>query len=93
MFGLVVIVLSVIVAIFAYFIAPDPSPYANRIILEIGGEKPGYKQSFLKVKNTRVIETTSFFTRLTSGTNDQYNYLPITSHETKGRQYHCSEIY
>ncbi len=83
MFGLVVIVLSVIIAVVAYFIAPDPSPYANRIILEIGGEKPGYQQRFLKVKNTRVIETTSLFTRLTSGTIDQYNYLPITSNETK----------
>ena len=84
MFGLIIISLSAVVAIFAYFIAPDFTPYANRIILEIGGEKPGYQQTFLKVKNTRTIKTTSFFTRLTSGTNDQYNYLPITSHETKG---------
>jgi peptide/nickel transport system permease protein len=84
MFGLVIISLSVIVAVFAYFIAPDSSPYANRIILEIGGEKPGYKQTFLKVKNTRAIQTTSFFTRLTSGTNDQYNYLPVTGYQTKG---------
>ena len=44
-FGLIVIFLAVIIAIFAYFFAPDPSPYSNRIILEIGGEKPGYKQS------------------------------------------------
>ena len=85
MFGLVVISLSVIVAVFAYFIAPDSSPYANRIILEIGGEKPGYKQTFLKVKNNRTVKPTSFFTRLISGKNDQYNYLPITSHETKRR--------
>jgi ABC-type dipeptide/oligopeptide/nickel transport system permease subunit len=84
MFGLVIIALSVLVAIFAYFIAPDSSPYANRIILEIGGEKPGHKQIFLKVKNTRIVKTTPFFTRLVAGTNDQYNYLPITQHETKG---------
>jgi len=84
MFGLVAICLTVIIAIFAYFIAPDPTPYANRIILEIGGEKPGYKQNFLKVKNTRQAEPASFFTRLFSGLNDQYNYLPITNHETKG---------
>lgn len=84
MFGLVIIALSVIVAIFAYFIAPDSSPYANRIILEIGGEKPGHKQTFLKVKNTRKAETTSFFTKLTHGTNDQYNYIPVTKQETKG---------
>ena len=84
MFGLVVIVLSVVVAVFAYFVAPDSSPYANRIILEIGGEKPGHRQSFLKVKNNRVVGTPSFFTQLISGTSDQYNYLPVTSYEMKG---------
>jgi ABC-type dipeptide/oligopeptide/nickel transport system permease subunit len=84
MFGLVVIILSFFVAVFAYFIAPDSTPYANRIILEIGGEKPGHQQTFLKVKNNRVVGTASFFTRLISGTSDQYNYLPITSNEKKG---------
>jgi ABC-type dipeptide/oligopeptide/nickel transport system permease subunit len=84
MFGLVVIALSVVVAVFAYFIAPDSSPYANRIILEIGGEKPGHRQIFLKVKNNRVVGTTSFFTKLITGISDQYSYLPITGYETKG---------
>jgi peptide/nickel transport system permease protein len=84
MFGLAIICLSAIIAIFAYFIAPDPTPYANRIILEIGGEKPGHKQNFLKVKNTRSVQPVSFFTRLVSGASDQYNYLPIVNHETKG---------
>jgi len=83
MFGLVIIGLSVIVAVFAYFIAPDSSPYANRIILEIGGEKPGYKQTFLLVKNTRAIEPASFWRRLTAGATDQYNYLPVTNYEKK----------
>ncbi len=84
MFGLVIIALSVIVAIFAYFIAPDSSPYANRIILEIGGEKPGHKQSFLKVKNTRIVKQLHFSPNWLMAPHDQYNYLPITQHETKG---------
>ncbi len=84
MIGLAVIFLSVLVAIFAYFIAPDPSPYANRIILEIGGEKPGFEQSFLKVKNDRTIGKSSFFTTLLSGKADPYNYVPISAHEEKG---------
>lgn len=84
MFGLLVIVLAVIIDAFAYFIAPDSSPYANRIILEIDGEKPGYTQSFLKVENNRVAGSTSFLSRLVSGTIDQYIYLPVTSHEIKG---------
>ena len=45
-FGILVIIIAVIIGIFAYFISPDPSPYANRIILEIGGEKPGFKQTY-----------------------------------------------
>jgi peptide/nickel transport system permease protein len=84
MFGIVVIALSVILAVFAYFIAPDSSPYANRIILEIGGEKPGYEQVFLKVKNSRIISEASIFTQLLSGTTDEYNYLPVTAWQTKG---------
>ena len=49
--GLFMILIAVVVALFSYLIAPDPSPYANRIILEIGGEKPGFTQQFLLVKN------------------------------------------
>lgn len=84
MLGLVVIILSVIIAVFAYFIAPDSSTYANRIILEIGGEKPGHRQVFLKVKNNRIIDNQSFFSKLISGSSDPYNYLPVTGHEIKG---------
>ena len=36
-FGLVVISAALIIAVIAYFIAPDRSPDGNRIIVEIGG--------------------------------------------------------
>jgi peptide/nickel transport system permease protein len=83
-FGLVVIFLSVLIAIFAYFIAPDSSPYANRIILEIGGEKPGSSREFVKVKKEKDVEATGFFARLAGGKEDIYYYIPITTHELKG---------
>jgi ABC-type dipeptide/oligopeptide/nickel transport system permease subunit len=83
-FGLIVIALAVLVAVFAYFIAPDPSPFANRIILEIGGEKPGYKQSFIKVRKEKQVSSKGFFKQLTSGKEDAYHYTPIVSHEQKG---------
>jgi peptide/nickel transport system permease protein len=82
--GLIVIILSVVVAIFAYFIAPDPSPYANRIILEIGGEKPGFQQSFLKIRKDKNVGATGFFSRLVSGKEDVYYYVPITGSGKKG---------
>jgi peptide/nickel transport system permease protein len=82
-FGLVVIALAVLVAVFAYFIAPDPSPYANRIILEIGGEKPGFRQSFIKIKKDKDVETTGFLKQLIYGKEDAYHYIPIISYERK----------
>ncbi len=82
--GLIVIIIAVLIAIFAYFIAPDPSPFANRIILEIGGEKPGFKQSFIKIKKDKDVATTSFFQQLASGKEDVYYYMPILSHDQKG---------
>ena len=83
-FGLIVIVLAVLIAIFAYFIAPDSSPFANRIILEIGGEKPGYTQQFIKVKKDKDVGTTGFVQQLTKGKEDIYYYTPVISHEQKG---------
>ena len=82
-FGLIVIAIAVLIAVFAYFIAPDPSPFSNRIILEIGGGKPGFKQTFIKVKKDKDVEATSFFKQLVSGKEDVYYYVPITSHEQK----------
>lgn len=84
MFGLIIIAASVFIAIFAYFIAPDPSPFANRIILEIGGEKPGFKQSFIKIKKDKTISEPGFFQRLLQGKEDPWFYVPIVSNEKSG---------
>ena len=82
--GLVVIIIAFFIAVFAYFIAPDPSPYANRIILEIGGEKPGFRQTFIKVKKDKDVAEAGFFQQLFSGKEDAYYYMPITQYEKKG---------
>ena len=83
-FGLLVILLAIFVAVFAYFIAPDSSPYANRIILEIDGEKPGFKQSFIKVKKEKQVLQAGFFKQLVSGKEDPYYFIPVISYQNKG---------
>jgi len=83
-FGLVIIAIAVLVAVFAYFIAPDSSPNANRIIVEIDGKKPGFTQSFIKVKKDKDVRATGFLQQLVSGKEDVYHYVPILSHEQKG---------
>ncbi len=84
LFGLAVIAIALLVAVFAYFIAPDPSPFANRIILEIGGNKPGYTQKFLKVKKEKEVGATGWARQLISGKEDAFYYVPIVSYEKKG---------
>ena len=84
MAGLVMIVLAVLVALFAYFIAPDSSPFANRILLEIGGEKPGFEQSFLLVKKEQPRENTNLLEHALQGKQDDVEYIPISSWSRKG---------
>lgn len=85
MAGLIMISLSILLAIFSYVIAPDPSPFANRIILEIGGEKPGFTQNFLLVKKVQP-QTVGFFSKIFSGKPDQFDYIPITTyHQSSDR--------
>lgn len=82
-FGLIVIIMAVFIALFAYFISPDPSPNANRIIVEIDGEKPGFRQDFLKIRKEKDVTIPSFFKQLLNGKEDVYYYSPITAHEQK----------
>lgn len=84
MFGLVVICIAVLTAIFAYFIAPDSSPNANRSILEIKAEKPGFKKNFILFKKEIVITQRSFLGRLLNGTEDKYIHIPVNGFERKG---------
>jgi ABC-type dipeptide/oligopeptide/nickel transport system permease subunit len=83
-FGFVVIIITVFVAIFAYFIAPDSSPYANRRIDEISSKKPGYQTDFLLLRKEKNVRKANFFNRLINGQEDFYRYLPIVKHEIKG---------
>lgn len=84
MAGLVIIILSILTGVFAYFIAPDNTPNADRQIVEIQAQKPGYKQMFLKVKKERAIPSTGIFEQLLYGKEDAYNYIPINSYTSSG---------
>jgi ABC-type dipeptide/oligopeptide/nickel transport system permease subunit len=80
-FGMIVIILAIFMAVFSYQLAPDHSPYANRMVLEIGGQKPGYHQAFLLIKKQQTLPRVSFFRRLFSGADDRYDWMPIDSWE------------
>ena len=75
--GMIVIIIAFFVAVFAYFISPDSSPNANRMIVEIGGRKPGFRQQFLLLPKEGTINESSFIDRLLYGQKDRYDYIPI----------------
>lgn len=79
-FGLILISLSVLLAIFGYIVAPDASTSANRMVTEIGSKKPGFSITFLKTRREHV-NSSNFFERLIGGKEDDYTYIPIVSHK------------
>lgn len=81
--GLIVIGLSILTALFGYWLAPDSSPYANRMILEIGGRSPGFAAQFLMLPAVEKNDPASILEKTISGSNDQWTYLPISSFEKK----------
>jgi ABC-type dipeptide/oligopeptide/nickel transport system permease subunit len=83
MFGIVIILLSFIVAIFAYFIAPDNTTNANQMTVEIGGAKPGFSMQFARLKRTDA-QPTSFINQLVNGKKEEYNFIPVTSYSKVG---------
>jgi oligopeptide transport system permease protein len=82
-FGIIIIALSVLVAIFAYFIAPDDSPFANRMTVEIGGKNPGYTQQFLLVKKETMTAGNGLLNRLLYGREDGYTYIPVNDYQQR----------
>lgn len=83
MSGLVIISISILTGIFAYFIANDSTPNADRQIVEIQAKKPGYKKDFIKIKKEKDIPATNFFQRLLFGKEDAFNLVPINGYREK----------
>lgn len=81
MAGLGVICFAVFAGIFAYYLGNDNTPNADREILEIMASKPGFTQTFLRVKKEKQIQSTSFFKRLLFGVEDKYLFIPINSYQ------------
>ena len=73
------VLLWAIVALFAYLIIPDPTPNANRQLLEISTKKPGFEVDMLMVPKETPPAKTPFFKFLLQGRLDDCIYLPFDS--------------
>lgn len=78
--GAVLIVISCLVAILAYFIAPDCSPNGNRMLPELANRRPGFSIQALQLLKTDVPASPSFINRLLSGIPDTCQLIPVKSY-------------
>lgn len=83
--ALAIIGLTCFIAVFAYLFAPDDTPNANRMVVELGAREPGFSKVLLYVPNSA---TTSgpeqSWTDIFSGTPSAYTAMPINNHWFEG---------
>lgn len=80
---MLVIAISLFLAVFAYLLAPDGSPDANRMIVEIGGRKPGSQQQFFLEPKSPQPAPTGWLKALLNGKEDGSRYIPIQGYRVK----------
>lgn len=82
--GLCIIVLAVLLCLLGYWLSPDATPNANRMILETGSARPGTRFLFVQVKKEPQPQPSGMVQRLCCGTADRYTWVPITRYQRRG---------
>ena len=82
-FGTVVIIIAIVLAVLGPLVTPDETPNANRQIIELTAKKPGSKFTFLKIPRMSTSES-SVFSRMLSGQEESYSWVPIHTHVFSG---------
>ena len=77
--SLIFIILCGFIALFAYFIIPDKTPYSNTQILEISTRKPGFEVDMLLVPKQNIVENEGFLSQLLYGKSSSYRQIPFDS--------------
>jgi peptide/nickel transport system permease protein len=81
---MVLIGIAIVLSIVAYLVSPDGTPYANRMMLEIGGQRPGFSIDLLAVPKERPVAKVGLFQRLLNGQEDNVTYIPLRSWRIAG---------
>jgi len=82
--GLIIISLIFIIALLAYVIAPDNTPYANGQQITLGNIKPGKVITFLNIKRNKITDSESWIYKFMHGFPSAYNRIPINNCEVNG---------
>lgn len=79
-FGIIIIIFSIILAILGYLIVPDQTPHANNQILQLSTKEQGFKVNMLYKAKNREVPYSDFFTTMIWGKPAIHESIPITDH-------------
>lgn len=91
MFGFYTIFVSILLALFCYFLVPDASPDSNNMSLPVSLQRPGSCVTFLKIPKS-INEQPGLFSRILSGIPPRYNYRPLYNWKVKDQKVVCKEF-
>ncbi len=75
--ALCIIGLTCLVALFAYVLAPDDTPYANRMVVELGARQPGFEKQLLLVPKATPQKRKGLNTGWLTGSPSNLNAIPF----------------
>jgi peptide/nickel transport system permease protein len=84
LFGIAIICLATLIAVFGPLIRPDSTPKANDQILEITTKKPGFTVDILHVRKNGESEKTSLWSKFSNGVETGYKSVPIYDYSFEG---------
>lgn len=79
-----IIILTCMVAVFAYLLIPDRTPYANRMIVELGARPPGFSKKLLLIPKSVSLQAESNWASWLGGTPSPYKAIPVNSYAFSG---------
>ncbi len=81
--SLMLIMLGMLMAVFAYWVIPDSSPWANQMSLALSTKKPGFEVQMLRVKKIDAPAQTGVLQMLLYGRELQYKEIPIDNYSVR----------
>ena len=79
--GMLIILLAILAAFFAYLIIPDDSQNANEQHIEIAARKPGFKVQMLEIQKNEAITPRKFFAGMMFGRQASSTFIPFNSYD------------
>lgn len=80
LFGVGIVITTLVMAVFAYLIAPDNSPSANAQFPFMAAQKPGFSVDILHLKTNKAIVPSSWWQTLCFGQITTEELLPVKSY-------------